>query len=142
MDKRRQARHQSGISYVELLVAVVIIAISVGPISSALQTSMQVASADLNATANHYQLVSKLESVLAESFSSLSAATLGATTPSSYSDAVATPNRQLVYIAEYDADNADTDNNPFTGVEADMLWIRVEVEGYPQQSLTSLKYSR
>ncbi len=37
--------------------------------------------------------------------------------------------RRLVFISRYDGDNADTDDNPFTGTEADLLWLRVEIEG-------------
>ena len=132
------ARRQSGLSYVEVMLAAVILGISVMPITDALQTSMQVARQDIRATANHYRLLGMLESLLAEPFSTLSAQALGSTTPSTYSDPVATPERRLVFIAAYDGDNADGDNNPFTGTETDLLWLRVEIEG-KLQALASLK---
>ncbi len=37
--------------------------------------------------------------------------------------------RRLVFIANYDGDNADTDNDPFTGTDPGLLWVRVEIEG-------------
>ena len=35
----------------------------------------------------------------------------------------------LVYLSLYDGDNADADDDPFTGTDADLLWIRVEIDG-------------
>lgn len=134
--KRR--RRESGMSYVELLIAAAIIAISVIPISEALQTSMKVASTDIDATAVHYRIVGRLETVLAEPFAVLALQVAGPTTASSYSDPVATPNRLLVYIAEYDVDNADLDDNVFTGGESELLWVQVSTEA-ADFSMASLK---
>ena len=131
-------RRESGMSYMELLIAAAIIAISVIPISEALQTSMKVAQADIDASAAHYRLVGRLETVLAEPFTTLSSQAVGPTTASSYSDAVATPGRVLVYIAEYDADDADLDGDVFTGGESTLLWVEVATEA-GDQSLASLK---
>ena len=38
------------------------------------------------------------------------------------------PGRLLVYLSLYDGDNADADDNPFTGTDPDLLWIRIDVE--------------
>lgn len=123
------ARHQSGISYVEVLAAVIIVAIIVLPASNAIRGSVDAAAADSRATVNHFRLMSKLEEVLAEPFSVVSARAAGSTTSTVYSDTGGTVDRRLVFIAAYDGDNADADNDPFTGVDPALLWVRVEIEG-------------
>lgn len=123
------ARNQSGISYVEVLAAVIIIAITVIPATNAIRGSMDVAESDSQATVNHYRLISKLEEVLAEPFSAVSAQAAGPTTATVYSDTVGSLDRRLVFIATYDGDNADADNDPFTGTDPDLLWVRVEIDG-------------
>ena len=56
-----------------------------------------------------------------------------------YSDAAGATNRRLVYLSRYDADNADGDNDFFTGMDAGLVWVRVELEGTTQaiEGLTS-----
>ena len=125
----KSARQQSGISYVEVLAAVIIIAATVIPATNALRGSMDVAEADSQATVNHYRMLSKMEEVLAEPFSSLSSQATGPTTATAYSDTAGSVDRRLVFIANYDGDNADTDNDPFTGTDPGLLWVRVEIEG-------------
>jgi len=34
-----------------------------------------------------------------------------------------------VFLSRYDGDNADTNNNPFDGVDAGLIWVRVEIAG-------------
>lgn len=120
-------QHQSGISYVEVLVAVIIIALSIIPVSNAIRGGLQGASIDVETTANHFRLVGKLEEVLAEPFATLNAQAAGTTLPTAYSDPVNTVDRRLVYIAGYDGDNADADNDPFTGADDGLLFVRVEI---------------
>ena len=79
-----------------------------------------------------------MESVLAEPFTNLETAAAGNAAPSSYSDAAGGGDRIVVFIAGYDADDADGDGDPFTGVDTDILWVRVAVEG-SGQFLDSLK---
>ena len=33
-----------------------------------------------------------------------------------------------MYVTGYDGDNLDGDNDPFTGADPGLLWIRVEIE--------------
>ena len=69
---------------------------------------------------------------MVEPFSDLSDAAIVAgspTTPTTYSDAAGPADRILVYLSPWDGDNADADDDPFTGTEADLLWIRVEIDG-------------
>ena len=134
----RRRRAQYGLTIVEVLVAMVLLAALLVPAVNALHTGLLGTSVHADIGRNHYRLVSRMESVLAESFASLEAATAGATVPSIYSDTFGPADRIVVYIAGYDADNADADGDPFTGVDSDLLWIRVAVEGSTQaiESLT------
>lgn len=125
----RFARYQSGISYAEVLAAVIIIAVTVVPATNALRGAMNTAETDSEATVNHYRLVGKLEEVLAEPFTVLSAQAAGPSTPTALSDAGGSIDRRLVFVAPYDGDNADADDDPFTGTDPGLLWIRVEIEG-------------
>jgi len=121
-------RQQSGISYVEVLAAVIIIALIVIPATNAIRGALDVAQADSLATVNHYRLLSKMEEVLAAPFADVAAAAAGPSTATIHSDPPG-PDRRLVFVAPYDGDNADADNDPFTGGEPDLLWVRVEIEG-------------
>ena len=114
---------------VEVLATVALLALAMGPALLALQSALQTADADLNATANDYRVLELMEQIAAAPFESAATAAAGVATPSSYSDPVGTPDRRIAYIAEYDIDNADADNDPFTGTESDMLWVRVEIAG-------------
>ena len=122
-------RHQAGLSYAEVLVAVIIIAVTVVPASNALRGAMHTANADTAATINHYRVVGKLDEILAQPFAVLSPHAAGPSATTAFSDAPATANRRLVFISAYDGDNADADNDPFTGTDMGLLWIRVEIEG-------------
>ncbi len=123
------AHRQSGISYVEILATVIIIAVSVIPATVAMRGAMNATQLDSQATVNHYRLMSKMEEVLAAPFTTVFAQAAGPTTATSYSDAAGSVNRRLVFIATYDGDNADADNDPFTGTDPDLLWLRVKIEG-------------
>lgn len=121
-------KQQFGLSYVEVMIATVLIAISIVPIGNALSGALTAAQIDTLESENHYRLVEKMETVLAEPYADLLAAAAGTVTASSYSDAPGV-DRRLVYISAYDADNADADDDPFTGTDADILWIQVAIEG-------------
>ena len=124
-------RNQSGLTLVEVLVAVTLLAVLLIPAMRALQTGIVGADVHSDIAANHFRLTSRLEELLAEPFVDLSDAAIAAgapTTATSYSDAAGPPGRLLVYLSLYDGDNADADNDPFTGTDADLLWIRVDIE--------------
>jgi len=139
--RRKLARRQAGISYVETLLAVIVIAVSVVPATNALRGGMDSAQADVQATVNHYQMLGMLEEVLAEPFSTVSAQAAGLSVPTAYSDAAGSADRRLVYISGYDGDNADADNDPFTGTDPDLLLVRVEIEG-TVNAIQSLKANK
>lgn len=144
--RRHSFQHrQSGLTYIEVMVAAVLIAIALVPAVDALHTGV-LGSRVLDSSSNeHYAVLAKMEEVLAEPFGALTgaaAAAGGKSTPSSYSDAAGPPDRRLVFIALYDADDADGDGNVFTVPDANLdgdnnpytgyiglLWVRVEVAG-------------
>lgn len=127
------------------MIAVVLIMIALIPAMEALSTGMLGNEVLQSTSSDHYAVLSRMEEVLAEPYASLTSAAAAAgseSTPSSYSDAAGPPGRRLVYVALYDATDADGDGNVFTVLDADLdgdgnpytgydelLWVRVEVEG-------------
>lgn len=151
MKRPSYRRRQSGLTYVEVLIASVLIMIALVPAVEALHTGMLGSKVLDTTSSEHYAALARMEEVLAEPYGTLIGAAAAAgsqSTPSSYSDAAGPPDRRLVFIALYDADDADGDgdvftaldpnldgdSNPYTGYEQ-LLWVRVEVEG----SITALE---
>jgi len=135
----RLQRKQSGISYVEALLAVTILGLALVPALEMLQVAF--VGSDVQETSVRLQLqtATRMELMLAEPFANLDAAaqTAGSeTTPSVYSDTAGTPDRTLVFLSRYDGDNADTDNDAFTGTDEGLLWVRVAIEGTPYELST------
>lgn len=127
----------SGLSYIEVLIAVVLIMIALVPALDALIPGVAGSGIHESIAEDHYQLTGKLEQVLAEPFGRLNSAANAAgspTTPTTaYSDDVNySDGRQIkrnVFIARYDGDNADADDDPFTGTDDGLLWVRVTIAG-------------
>ena len=129
---RRWPGRQAGVSYIEVLVATLLILISLGPMMDALRGAAPGAAAQEDAATQILHLTAMLEEVLAEPFTFLEAAAIAAgseTAASSYSDQAGAVNRRLVYLSLYDGDNADSDDDPFTGVDPGLMWVRTEIEG-------------
>lgn len=125
----------TGFSYVEVLIATLLIAITLVPALEALQGSIIGTSVHQSQSSQYYLMVDKIEYVLAEPYSNLeeaAAASANSTTATSYSDPIGTTNRRVVYLFGYDADNEDADDDPFTGVDDGLLWVRVEIENTNQ----------
>jgi Tfp pilus assembly protein PilV len=118
---------QSGLSYIEVLVATLLIAVALVPMMEALGPGLQGSEIHRESAEVHFALTGKLEAVLAQPFGDLDAAAAAAgdyKIATSYSDlAAAVPHE--VFIWRYDVDNADGDGNVFTGGEDDVLWVRV-----------------
>lgn len=126
-----RARNEYGLTLVEVLVTIVLLAIVLVPAMRALQTGVVGANVHRDISSSHYRLTSRIEELLAEPFVDLSDAAIAAgapTTATSYSEAAGPPGRLLVYLSLYDGDNADADNDPFTGTDPDLLWIRIDIE--------------
>ena len=138
-------RHRmAGLTYVEVLVATALIAVTLLPAIDALKPATQGMSIHEEQTVRHYALTAMLEAVVARPFSELDteAVTIDDPTVAStlYSDLPASNNRRLVYLSQYDADNADGNGDFFdAGMDEGLLWVRVEIEGTDQaiETLTS-----
>jgi hypothetical protein len=135
----------AGLTYVEVLIAMALITITLVPAIDALKPATLGMSIHEEHTVRHYELTAILEEVLANPFSELDAEAVAINDPTvasiNYSDPVAQANRRLVYLSRYDADNADGNGDFFdAGMDAGLLWVRVEIEGTDQaiESLTSI----
>lgn len=141
----RISKRQMGLTYIEVLIAMALIAVALVPALEALHTGMLGTEIYQETSTKHYTATAMMEELLAEQHGALVSAAAAAgdeATPTSYSDAPATPNRRLVYLGLYDADNADGDSNLFTVLDPNLdgdndpytgftglVWLRVEVEG-------------
>ena len=137
----------AGFSYLEVLIATALIAISLVPALEALSMggrghTLQAAHAE-----DHYHLVAKMEEVLAEPFSHLDEEASASGSPAiatSCSDSLTLADGRVltrqVYLAHYDGDNADGNSNVFDGADEGLLWIRVEIaeSGLGLERLTSV----
>jgi len=126
----------AGFFYTEVLVAVVLIALALVPAMEALLPGKAGSATHQAIAEDHYQLTGKLEQVLAEPIANLDIAAAAAgkpVIPTGYSDVITTSGgRQIkrnVFLSRYDGDNADRDNNPFTGTDEGLLWVRVTIAG-------------
>ena len=120
----------------ELLIATLLIAIMLVPALDAMQSGIQGSAIHTQLAQNQYRMISKMEQTLALPFSKLlQQADLVADSTvliPEYSDTAGTEFRRLVYLARYDGDNSDADDNPFTGTDAGLLWLRVTIENGPR----------
>lgn len=127
----------------EVLATSFILAVCITPALEAFYSGIQGSSIGETTTIDMFYLNGKMEEMLGKPFPELSASTGNPTTPSSFSDIITTTdNRQLsrlVYLSKYDGDNADGDNNGFTGTDENLIWIKTELEGtaYSVESLVS-----
>jgi len=130
-------QRQAGFSYMELLIATLLIVIMLVPALDAMQSGIQGSGIHTQLAQNQYRMISKLEQTLALPFSELlTQADLVADPkvliPAPFSDPAGTESRRLVFLARYDGDNDDGDKDPFTGTDAGLLWVRVTIENSPR----------
>lgn len=125
--------HTTGFAYVEVLVAAVVLAIALIPASDAFRAASRQAELSREMLLQHYRALASLEVTQTRTFGQLvsEANSTSGTTPSTWSDASGSAYRRLVYVARFDFDNADNDNNDATGVDNGVIRIRVLVEGTP-----------
>ena len=145
---RRVRTGQAGFSYLEVIVALIVMVLSLPPALQAMRIGLDSTNVQATALPLRERAEGELETVLAQPFASLraeAARVRARSAPTSYSDAAGTPDRRLVYLSFYDADNSDGDGNPFTisdpNADGDanpytgetpyigLLWVRVEIEG-------------
>ncbi len=137
---------EQGFSYMEVLVAMFILALTIAPAMEAIQLGIQGAGVHESLTRQHYALIKRMEEVQAELYGNLlsSAQTAGNnTTASSYSDTAGQAERVLVFLALYNPDDfygpfaltdpdTDGDSDVYTGDTSDLLWLKVEIENSAQ----------
>ncbi len=131
-------RQQVGLSYAEALVAVAVMAAALVPALDSLQTVFAGVVVHEQLRGRQQQIANRMEMLVAEPFSSLDQAAQAAgseTVASSRSDPVG-PDRVLVFLSRYDGDNADVDDDPFSGTDKDLIWMRVAVEDTPHEFIT------
>lgn len=114
------------------MIAVLLIVVVLVPASDLLASAVRGGQVHQDVSTSHYHLLSKMEEVLAKPFAELRQQADDAGSPTAvvtaYSDSAGTPQRRLVYLSRYDADDADGDNSVFTGTQEDLLWVKVEIE--------------
>lgn len=130
-------KRQAGFSYMELLIATLLIVILLVPALEAMQSGIQGSGIHTELARNQYRMISKMEETLALPFAELlQQADLVADPtvliPPPYSDPDGTESRRLVFLARYDGDNADGNGNPFNGTDEGLLWVRVTIEDRPR----------
>ena len=135
-NNKTKQRKSAGFSLVEVLIATVLIAVTLVPAMEALLPGIQGSGIHQTRSEDHYRLMGKIEETLAEPFASLDAAAIAAgnpTTPTIYSDDFTYPNgrqiRRNIFISRYDGDNADADDDPFTGTDEGLLWVQGVIAG-------------
>jgi type II secretory pathway pseudopilin PulG len=143
----RACQFNAGFSYLEVLIATALIAISLVPALEALSMGGRGHDIQTVHAEDHYYLAAKLEEVLAEPFSRLDEAASVTGSPviaTSYSDSVTLADGRVltrqVYLSGYDGDNADGNGNVFDGTDEGLIWVRVEIDesGLGLERLTSV----
>jgi type II secretory pathway pseudopilin PulG len=122
----------NGFSYVEVLIAMLIIVIALVPAINSLRGALKSSEAHTERATAHFHLSSRIHEILALPLTALDVEALvvdDATVPTSYSDGAGSTRRRLVYLARYDGDNADGDGDRFTGGDEGLLWVKVQLEG-------------
>ena len=146
MNRHRQSatgKHEQGLTYVEVLIATTLIAVTLIPAMEALKPAVQGMSIHEAQTVRHYALTAMLEEILAKPFDELDTEAVTINNPNVastlYSDLAGSSDRRLVYLSRYDADNADGNGNVFDGTDEGLLWVKVEIEATSQsiEGLTS-----
>ncbi len=127
-------RNQRGFGYVEALVAVILLTVVLVPALESLGNATRNAPTAAQDDALWMSAANKLRDVTGSRFDDLDTAAVaagGPNTASSLSDPVGGNPRVLIYLSRYDGDNADGDNNGFTGVDTDLIWVRAAIADTP-----------
>ena len=128
MAPARSLRHdQRGLSYVEVLIAVVIVAVCLAPATDALREGLRAAGMQSAHTVNQQRLKTRIEEVLANNYATLDAAAMAAgnspaATVAAYTDAAGSADRLLATLYRYDGSAA-------TASDTGLLWVKAAIEG-------------
>jgi type II secretory pathway pseudopilin PulG len=122
-----RCRAAPGFSYIEILVAVAIIAVTLPAALEAMRTGVAATRFEGQQTAQQERLRSRMEVVLANKFATLDAAALAAgNTPTAivtaWSDAAGTADRIVVNIYRYNGTTA-------VSTDTGLLWVKASMEG-------------
>ncbi len=118
----------AGYAYVEVLIAVVLVATCLAPMVETIAQAVRIQTQQADQRDALHSTTSLMEQTLSTRYQALDLEAIAvndATVATAYSDPTGTDNQRLVYLARYDIDNADSDNDPLTGGDAGLLWIRV-----------------
>lgn len=124
----RNPQSEQGGSLVEVLVAVALLAVSLAPLTRALLGQAHGATVASERWQLHERIATRMETVLAQPYEVLANEADALADPaaaSQWSDAPASANRLQVFVARVDIDNADTDADPFSGIDDDVVRIVV-----------------
>ena len=138
--KRRD--RAAGLSYIEALVGVLLLALAITPALDALDASLRADGARAQAERWRSQLADCLEqriNLLPYWLADAASDAGGPGVASWLSDPADAEHRCLVYVAHYDPLDLDGDGDPFSADPSDPLWVRVTVDGQPL-SLATLVY--
>jgi len=124
---RLSRRRSRGFSYVEVIVAMLIVAAALVPALEALRPGLAGAAAERTYSVNQQRLKARMEEVLANDFRVLDAAAMAAgnsatATVAAYSDAAGTPDRLLTTMYRYDGASQ-------TATDTGLLRVRIAIEG-------------
>ncbi len=129
---RRASRcHQDmgGYAYLEVLIAAVVLSVALVPASDALREVVSHTQQQRDLLSINYNTQALFETVLTNPYTTLAAEiSVGSPVASRFSDPAATLHRRIVYILPFDADNADSDDDHFTGAESNLLQIQIVSE--------------
>lgn len=125
---RSLSQQFGGYAYVEVLIAVVLVATCLAPMVESIAQAVRIQTQQVDQRDALHFTTSLMEQTLSTKYQDLdleAVAVNDATAQTSYSDPTGTEHQRLVYLARYDLDNADSDNDPLTGGDAGLLWVRV-----------------
>jgi type II secretory pathway component PulJ len=121
---------QFGFSYIEVLVAIALIALTLVPAMQALQVSETVSATHAADLGTEQRLSARMEEMLARPYATLDGAAMAAgnavtaTLPAPYSDTAGTGTQPQILVTVYRYDGANA-----TGNDYGLLWVKVFIDG-------------
>ena len=110
----KPANASTGYAYIEVLIAVLLVATSLTPMMDSFSQLVSVQTRQAELAELQTQAQGLMEAVASTNYTDLDSQALAVGSPSvptSHSDPAAQPNRRLVFLSRYDIDNEDSDKN-------------------------------